>query len=41
MDPPNAEDRQALFQAQLNKMPLDGAVDIGNNRVSFFFKCLM
>lgn len=30
MDPPNAEDRYALFEAQLNKMPLDDAVDIGN-----------
>ncbi|KAG2232545.1 hypothetical protein INT48_000925 [Thamnidium elegans] len=28
MEPPNAEDRYALFQAQLNKMPLDSAVDI-------------
>ncbi|GAA5806195.1 hypothetical protein HPULCUR_011726 [Helicostylum pulchrum] len=28
MDPPNAEDRHALFQAQLNKMPLDSTVDI-------------
>ncbi|KAI9355174.1 P-loop containing nucleoside triphosphate hydrolase protein [Pilaira anomala] len=28
MDPPNAEDRYALFEAQLNKMPLDDAVDI-------------
>lgn len=29
MEPPNAEDRYALFQAQISKMPLDETVDIG------------
>jgi ATP-dependent 26S proteasome regulatory subunit len=31
MEPPNATDRYALFQAQINKMPLDSSVDIGKN----------
>ncbi|KAI7890319.1 P-loop containing nucleoside triphosphate hydrolase protein [Mucor mucedo] len=28
MEPPNSEDRYALFQAQISKMPLDESVDI-------------
>jgi ATP-dependent 26S proteasome regulatory subunit len=31
MEPPNAADRYALFQAQINKMPLDDTVDIGED----------
>lgn len=30
MEPPNAQDRYALFQAQISKMPLDETVDIGS-----------
>lgn len=29
MEPPNAEDRYALFKTQISKMPLDETVDIG------------
>jgi hypothetical protein len=36
MEPPNATDRYALFQAQINKMPLDDTVNIGKNPKKLF-----
>lgn len=30
MEAPNAKDRLALFQAQVDKMPLDETVDLGS-----------
>jgi ATP-dependent 26S proteasome regulatory subunit len=33
MEPPNTADRYALFQTQINKMPLDKDVDVGKDFV--------
>ena len=33
MEAPNANDRLALFQSQVNQMPLDATVDLGMKNI--------